>query len=141
MMIVIENSGQRIVQTDFWDSDSAKAGFCFLSWNAGAGRLLVPDTQKSMVREMKSATLVIVSRGPWTEHGGRDALELLFEDGSDSPFCIHLVAEQCDRMIPDAEQGGGFVVTVWTRGGEKARLPGKYRRVSSIPCLDPWVEQ
>lgn len=140
-MLKIENAGQRIVETNYWDSEHARAGYCYLSWNAGAGRLLVPDALKSVIREMRTARYVIVSRGPWCEQGGRDALELLFEDGSDSPYCLHLVAEQTDRLLPEDNQGGGFVVTVWTRGGEKLRLPGKYRTVAAIPCLDPWTEQ
>ena len=139
--ITIENAGQRIVATDYWDSEQARAGFFFLSWNAGAARLLLPDSQKAMLRDMKTARYVVVSRGPWTDQGGRQALEFMFEDESDSPFCLHLVAEQCDRMLPENNQGGGFVVTVWTRGGEKLRLPGKYREVSALPCLDPWSVQ
>ena len=138
-MLTIKNKGQAIAETDYWDSEQAKAGFFFLSWNAGAARLLVPDAVKGHVREMRSARYVIVSRGPWQDHGGRDAIELLFEDESDSPYCMHLVAEQTDRMIPEDNQGGGFVVTVWTRGGEKLRLPGKYRVVSALPCLQPWI--
>lgn len=141
MLITIQNAGQRILSTDYWDSEHAGQGLFYLSWNAGAGRLLVPDSQKPMLPEMRSGKYVIVSRGPWPDQGGREGIELLFEDGSDSPFCLHLVAEQCDRLIPDADQGGGFVIAAWTRGGEKLRLPGKYRRVDQIPCLAPWVTQ
>lgn len=140
-MLTISNKGQAIAQTNYWDSEHAKAGYCFLSWNAGAARLLLPDALKPALREMRSAKYVIVSRGPWTEHCGRDALELLFEDQSDSPYCLHLVAEQTDRLLPEDNQGGGFVVTVWTRGGEKLRLHGKYRTVQAIPCLEEWSEQ
>lgn len=141
MILIIENKGQSIASTNYWDSEQARAGFCYLSWNAGAARLLMPDGLKSILREMRTAQYVIVSRGPWHEQGGRDALELLFEDGTDSPYCLHLVAEQTDRLLPEDNQGGGFMVTVWTRGGEKLRLPGKYRRVASIPCLEPWSVQ
>lgn len=137
-MLTIENQGQAIKSTNYWDSNHAKSGYCYLTWNAGAGRLLVPDNQKFMLPEMRGAKYIIVSRGPWDAQGGRDALELLFEDGSDAPFCIHLVAEQTDRMLPEDNQGGGFVITIWTRGGEKLRLPGKYREVETIPCLAPW---
>lgn len=140
-MLTISNKGQAVEHTNYWDSDHAKAGYCFLSWNAGAARLLLPDVLKPALKEMRSARYVIVSRGPWTEHGGRDALELLFEDNSDSPYCLHLVAEQTDRLLPEDNQGGGFVVTVWTRGGEKLRVPGKYRTVPAIPCLEEWSEQ
>ncbi len=140
-MLLIKNKGQAIAETNYWSSEHAANGLLYLSWNAGAARLLVPDAVKSMLAEMRGARYVLVSRGPWFEHGNRDSLELLFEDGSDSPFCVHLVAEQTDRLLPEDNQGGGFMVAVWTRGGEKLRLPGKYRVVAGIPCLDPWSEQ
>jgi hypothetical protein len=139
--MIIENRGQAIAQTDYWDSEHARAGYVFLSWNAGAARLLLPDSQKSMLREMKTAQYVIISRGPWREQGNREAIELLFEDHSDGPFVLHLVAEQCDRLIPEPDQGTGLVVSVWTHGGMKLIVPGRYRTVSAIPCLDPWITQ
>lgn len=137
-MLIIENNAQAIRSTNYWDSEQAQAGYLYLSWNAGAGRVLLPDSAKGFLREMKGASEVIVSRGPWTDQGGRDALELLWEDGSDNPFCLHIVAEQCDRMIPETDQGGGFAIAVWTRCGLKGRWPGRYRVVSGLPCLQPW---
>jgi len=137
-MIKIGNRGQAIISTNYWDTEHASAGYFYLSWNAGAARLLVPDLQKPVLREMKNAREVIVSRGPWPEQGGREGLELLWEDGSDEPYCIHLVAEQCDRLIPETDQGGGFTVIAYTRGGEKGRWPGRYRIVPEIPWLRPW---
>ena len=35
---------------------------------------------------------------------------------------------------------GGFVVTVWTRGGNQLRYPGKYRVVENLPDVSPWSE-
>ena len=139
-MITISNRGQAILSTNYWDSDHAAWGLFFLSWNAGAARLLVPDGQRSALRDMQGAREVLVSRGPWTDQGGRDALELLWEDGSDAPFCIHLLADQTDRMIPETDQGGGLVVTAWTRGGQKGRWPARYRVVPEVPWLRPWEE-
>lgn len=137
-MITIENKGQAIVATNYWQTEPGVRGLLYLSWNAGAGRLLVPDACKSFLREMKGAKYVIVSRGPWTQQGGRDALELLWEDGSNNPFCIHLVAEQTDRLLPATDQGEGLAIAAWTRSGLKGRWPGKYREVDEIPCLKPW---
>lgn len=139
-MILIEilSKGQQITHTNYWELENAKRGLFYLSWNAGAARLLVPETQKQSIKEMKTGKFVIVSRGKFQ---GRDALELLFEDNSDSPFSIHIETKQTDRLIPDFEQGGGFVVTVWTKSGQKLRLPGKYRVVETLPHLQPWVEQ
>lgn len=137
-MIEIRNKCQAIELTNYWDTEMAANGYLYLSWNAGAGRVLIPDSQKAMLRELKGARAVIVSRGPWIDHGMRDAIELLWEDGSDAPFCVHLVTEQCDRLIPDYQQGGGFAISAWTRGGMKGRWPGKYRVVNCVPYLKPW---
>lgn len=138
-MLTIINSGQAIASTNYWDGEHARAGLLYLSWNAGAGRLLIPDAAKGILREFRGASKVLVSRGPWTDQGGREALELLWEDGSDDPFCVHLITEQCDRLIPQEQQGGGFVITAWTRGGMKGRWPGLYRVVPHIPYLRPWA--
>ena len=140
MIITIENRGQAIVSTNYWDTEHAQRGHLYLSWNANCARVLVPDIAKPMLRELKGASEVVVSRGPWIDQGGREAIELLWEDGSDAPFAVQLVAEQCDRLIPDTDQGGGFWAAVWTRGGMKGRWPGKYRVVGKIPCFQAWGE-
>jgi hypothetical protein len=136
---LIENDGPAIVQTTFWDTDMARNGLMHLSWNAGAGRLLVPDGLAAVLRdEVGGASEVLVSRGPWREQGNRDALELLWDDGSECPFAVHIVAEQSDRRIPESQQGGGFFISVWTRAGLQATWPGRYRVVDVIPWLRPW---
>lgn len=137
-MFQIENRGQALVSTNYWDSEDAQHGYCFLSWNAGAARLLVPDALKPQLPAMRSAASVIISRGPLVDDDHRDCLELLFEDHSDSPFVIHLSTEQSDRVLPASEHGSRFTVAIWTRGGCKARLPGGYRQVDALPCLKSW---
>ncbi|EOU0021616.1 hypothetical protein ACNERT_005202 [Escherichia coli] len=125
-MFFIENEGQAVAETDYWQSVQAQAGYVYLSWNAGAARLLVPDAAKHLLREMRGAEYVIISKG---------ALH-----GRDAPFVIHMLSEQCDRLLPENNQGGGFVVTVWTRGGNQLRYPGKYRVVENLPDVSPWSE-
>ena len=137
-MLTIQNQGKAIVQTNFFDMEQARKGFFYLSWNAGAGRLLVPDVHIGLIPDMVVAQYVIVSRGPWRAQGNRDALELVFEDGSDAPFSLQLMAEQTDRLLPDDSQGGGFDVIVQTRQGPQATRPGRYRVVPEIPCMEPW---
>lgn len=138
-LLVIGNRGQAIANTNFFDSEHARKGLFYLSWNAGAGRLLVPDCQKHLVSEMRTAKYVIISRGPWIEQGDIDALEMLFEDHSDSPFVLMMSHAQCDRLLPVKDQGVGFFINVWTRGGQKLRLPGRYREVTALPCMDEWA--
>lgn len=70
-----------------------------------------------------------------------DALELLFEDGSDEPFSVIVVHEQTDRIIPETDQGSGITVALYTEHGLQLELPAKYRLVPELPCLAPWTEQ
>jgi len=138
-LITFGNDGQKIVSTNYWESEHARRGFCYLSWNAGAARLLVPDSQRAAINEMRTGKEIIISRGV-LQPQGRDALELLFEDYTDSPYSIHIVTEQCDRLLPETDQGGGFVVSIWTRKGLEFERPGKYRVVGVLPCLEAWAD-
>ncbi|EEI5591556.1 hypothetical protein G4F33_002915 [Salmonella enterica] len=73
-------------------------------------------------------------------HLEKEGISVKIEDDSDAPFVIHMLSEQCDRLLPENNQGGGFVVTVWTRGGNQLRYPGKYRVVENLPDVSPWSE-
>lgn len=43
-MHIIENDGRAISRTNYWDSAHAAKGYTFLSWNAGAGRVMPATT-------------------------------------------------------------------------------------------------
>ena len=100
-------------------------------------KLFVPDAAKHLLREMRGLS---TSSSVKVALHGRDALELVFEDGSDAPFVIHMLSEQCDRLLPENKRWRGFVVTVRTRGGNQLRYPGKYRVVENLPDVSPWSE-
>jgi hypothetical protein len=136
-LLQIENDGPDITATNYWDIEHAKRGYFFLSLNAGCVRLLVPDSKVSEIQEFKTARFAILSRGPWPEMGQTDALELLFEDFSDSPYALHLSIGQCD-MLPGGE--GDWKLAVWSRDGKQYECELKYRHVDQIPCLKPWEE-
>ena len=86
---------------------------------------------------------VIVSRGPWPSEQLPDAVEILFDDGSDNPFALHLSPESLDRMPLDTDAGKEWLFTVWTaprRNGPPHKAlerPAYYRRVDALPCLLP----
>ncbi len=143
MLIQIENDGAEIVNTNYWDTPHATRGFLYLSINAGAFRLLVPDAQASEIGEWMQAKEVIVSRGPWPQMNKHDALEILFEDNSENPYVIHLVSEQVDRMPLDSDRDRHgepprWRFSVWTRKGKALELPCRYRIVKHLPCLKTW---
>ncbi len=138
-VICIVNNGPSIKQTNYFDLPQAEAGMVYLSWNAGVGRLLVPDIVASYLDEMQSAREVIVTRGLWRKYQ-REALELMWEDDSDAPFSIIIVSEQCDRLLPETDQGGGFSIVAWTRTGKGQHWPGRYRKEATVPYLKPWKQ-
>lgn len=133
-IIKISNDGPLIKSTNYWNTPYFREGFAFLTCNAGTARILLPDLLKSSLREMKTADYVIMSRGLAS---GVDAIEIMFEDHSDAPYCLVLGVMQTHQVCSDTNIEN-FPVTVWTRGGIKLRLPGKYRNVGMLPCLQPW---
>lgn len=136
-MITISNNGQEIIETNYWDTPNAAAGYFYLSFNAGACRVLVPDSQTATISEMQTGKLAVITRGKLQ---GRDAYEVMFDDGSDSPYCIHTTTEQSDRLLPAGERGD-IAVSVWAREGKQFEIPGKYRSGGTLPDMSPWSEK
>ena len=139
-MLTIENEGPEIVASNYWETEYAKTGAVYLSVNAGAFRLLLPPALEGALAEMRQAREAIISRGPWPETRRADAIEVLFEDGSDTPFALFFGLEQIDRLPASQDEGRRDLrLSVWTSGPTKAlELPASYRRAPSLPWLKAW---
>jgi hypothetical protein len=138
MALTIENDGPEIVASNYWNSEMARKGAFFLSFNEGAARLLVPDNRINEVREIETGTtLVILSRGPWA--GKSAAIEMLFEYNSGMPYSISLGPEHIDRLIPASEHGRDLKFSAWRRNAVKLfERTAKFRMVERLPCLESW---
>ena len=134
-LITIGNAGQEIGSTDYWDSEYALAGKCFVSINAGCIRLLIPELMFHIMPEIETGKKIIVSRGPWPAESRTDAFEIMLKDYSDNPFALWFGTEQWD-MIPKKSQKWDF--SEWTRNGMFYKSKCKYRYVDKIPCLKEW---
>lgn len=139
-LITIKNNGPDIESTNYWDTEHAARGFVYLTVNAGAYRLLLPELYLSALVDMMQAKYVVISRGPWPDKGKADALEIMFEDDSDSPYAIHIVPEQCDRLPGNQDTNKERPFTVWARDGETGakkalELPCWFRMVKRIPLM------
>jgi len=138
-MIMIVNEGPELRETNFFDTEQAESGFYYLTRNAGTSRLLVPDSRRDQLAEMATGKIVVLTRGRMRsvdrKMNGRDMVEIMFDDGSNAPYALHILADMVD-MLP-APGPAGFPFTVWTRDGKALSFTAHYRR-QELPCLKPW---
>jgi hypothetical protein len=87
--------------------------------------------------------LITTSHHRGHEHGHL-AFELLFDDGSDSPFALQTSLEAFDRVPSSDDDGKRRVLSVWVgRDGwprKVAELPCTYRLAARLPDLRPWAD-
>jgi len=114
MLIQIQNDGADIVATNYWDTDLAAHGFCYLTANAGVLRLLLPSAAVHLLPEMKTGRTVTIEQSI-TSSGN---LDIVFEDGTDSPFALTIDRKQIDRFLTP----GACQLTVWTQAGRVLTL-------------------
>lgn len=136
MMLSIQNRGADIVSTNFW---TLGIPFVAVSLNAGAYRVLLPCGLEHIIDEIRSATSVVIRRGPLQR---QDTMEILFDDGSDAPFAIYTgVAAFVNGVPADSEVGRARILTIWTGDDERQPtrrldLPCHYLgRVASLPSV------
>lgn len=136
-MLSIENDGQAILRSNYWDTPLNESGTIAISMNAGAFRILLPDSMVDQVAEMLTAREVIVSKG---HYQARRAYEILFDDHTDSPYSLMVDGRQFASLQPeDREHGKEVRVSVWVRGPERVlEMPARFRVVRRLPCLQPW---
>jgi hypothetical protein len=139
-LLVIQNDGMLITNTNYWTSDYVRRGYCFCSVNEGCVRLLLPAPTSSLSDlnddVFAQTRYVIISRG---KRQGRDAYEMLFEDGSSCPYVLSTLANQWDRAIPASDSGRTDIAFHVYRSGRLARrLTARYRFVKQVPCLKRW---
>lgn len=141
-MIIVNNHGPLITSSNYWTSDLAIGGKVFVSVNAGAIRVLLPRERWGDLNDMRQSKYCVLSRGPWPEQRQQEGIEIMWEDESDSPYCLHLTPESFDLLPSEPAPGREWVLSAWI---EKDGHPHKslerichWRRVPKIPDLSPW---
>lgn len=114
--LVIENNGPVVRSTNYWESSFAKAGGLYCSANAGVIRLLVPRQHERFIPEMQSGYEVLVTQGRSEYTQKPNALELLWDDGSDAPFSMQVGARQHDGVIDPLSVGHHAHCHAYIRG-------------------------
>lgn len=165
-LLTIENRGKFLANTNYWDTQAAKLGYLYVSWNANACRILVPDVSLSMIDEMRTGKRAIIMAGEFkaeevnrftneldahslslaqkngfTKHGfyGR-GLDIVFDDGTTNPFSVLTRPEQVDRNLPASDSGKPLDMLIYTRRGVVHHIPCIYLDVGSIPSPIPNIK-
>jgi hypothetical protein len=138
--IEVHNNGKHITSTNYWKSTYSQNGYCYFTINAGCVRLLLPQGeghgQQFDESVLDTTQHVIITRG---HYQGRDAYEVLFEDGSSEPYVMFTLANQWQRGIPRSESGRtGIAFHVYRDGRLIRQLEARFREVETLPCLKPW---
>lgn len=129
MHLTIKNDGQRIVETNYWETELAKEGFIYCSINAGALRVLVsPAHHLQFLLAILVVDIVTASFGPVQagaiskEFGRSDAfppndipmgMQLLWHQAPSDRNVVILRPEQFDRLPPIQDHGRYCPCTVW----------------------------
>lgn len=114
-MIEIANDGGNIASTNYWRTDAARQGFCYLSGNAGVWRLLVPPAAEYLLPDMRTGQRASIERSVRRT----DCIDIVFDDGTTQPFSLSLDRRHVDRAL----QVGPYRLTVWTDAGRQVDLP------------------
>ena len=91
-MYEFTNTGEILQLTNYFDSDAAKRGECYLTWNDGVARLLVPSAvQDDFIAGIRGTQKVEIE---YIDGG----LQLFFiADDPNYPYMLQLAKEQMDR--------------------------------------------
>ena len=115
-VFTIENAGPELVRTDYWATEHAQIGLLYLSGNAGALRLLVPESAEGLLADMGTGKEVLIEESVRLPG---ECLDVVFNDGSAEPFFASIDIKQVDRRLTASR----LRLTVWTERGKVLDLP------------------
>ncbi len=132
MVVQIENKGQKLESKNYWESELAIKGMLYVSVHNDYVRLLLPKAQEGQIDKMKNGEVVIISKGIYKN---RKAVEIMFEDNSNNPYCIHISSEQFDMLPKDGDK---WKFAIHTENEKVFTQECKVRSVNSLPYMEPW---
>ena len=116
-LLTIGNDGQHIRETNYFETENAKAGCFYLSFNAGACRVLMPKNAGFSLAEMQTAKRIEVSLELMEN---RMAYVLVFDDLTATPYCLQTTIESSDRKLIRSDHNQPVTVRIYLEDDSEA---------------------
>lgn len=116
-MIIVQNNGEELISTNYWETELALAGYFFVTANAGCLRVLVPPMHENSIQEMRTGRRVLIEPSIYEP---RVALDFIFDDGTKNPFTLSIERAMMDRRL----QPGRCTVAILSQKGKQLELDG-----------------
>ncbi len=118
--IIIKNDGKEIISTNYFDSKLNKRGKYYISLNAGAFRLLIPDVYVDEIkRELKLAKRIVITRKALQIDAEVQGFEILLDDKSEDPYIFQFSENSFDRIPEKNDENKTFFFSAWIREDNK----------------------
>lgn len=125
------NSGEDLIDTNYFNTDLARSGYAYLTWNAGVARLLLPESLEQHLPDMLFAYAVAITH---TRQSEREVLQIQFEDGSSAPLVLTIETRMTDRALESVATPLSFII--YTQQGKIERIwQCHFRRSGCLPPL------
>ena len=137
-LMKIVSIGELIVASDYFGGDWENTGKYLVSCNEGAIRLLWPSCRINEVQQMMTADEIIVTRGVYEDS---EALEILFDDHSASPFMLVMTDSSVVGFLPGDPGKRRWKFTIWMCVNGRPRMVysrmAHWRQGTDLPDLRP----
>lgn len=122
MLTIHNNPDGTIADTDYWQSEYNTRDLAYLSGHNLALRLLLPTSAATLwLPEIKTGKRVLIE--PAVRQGYNNHIDLVFDDGTDTPFSLCL---DKDRQLDRSLRSGQTKLLIYTDG---------QTRPLALPCI------
>ena len=130
--------GNEIIESSYYDSILETKGLFYLQYNRKCFFLFVPTKYISEVEEMKTGSYAVFTTG-FDRITRKDSIEIMFEDYSDKPFCLHLAIDLFQFRIDESFDNLKFMMKIHTPIGKVHEVEVYVRsgKTYLLPYLKP----
>lgn len=125
-LLRLDNDGPRVRATNYWATQHAARGYCYLSINDGALRLLFPPAIARYLPDLAQARCAAVQIIGAPRVG---VIHVVWEHDTGVPPYLTLDARQCDRALPREDLGRWVTLIAYVPGDagpESVRVLGEW---------------